>query len=71
MTLVLLSAWPREINASWAEFALAGKKHSHISKVKSTLGGARQYGRITSTVDAAYRHEVCIVYIAINHDRVC
>lgn len=42
--MVLLSVWPREIkrNTSLAEFALAGRKHSHILKVKSMLGGARQ-----------------------------
>lgn len=71
--MVLLSVWPREIkrNTSLAEFALAGRKHSHILKVKSMLGGARQYGRITSSTDTAYNQEVCIVYIAINHIQVC
>lgn len=72
MTLVLLSAWPREIqrDASLVESALAGRKHSRISKVKSKLGGARQYGRITFSVDAAYSQEVCIVYTALNHAEV-
>lgn len=73
MALVLLSVWPREIkrNTSLDEFALAGRKHSLILKVKSILGRARQYGHITSSMDAAYNQEVCIVHIAINHVKVC
>lgn len=70
-TLMLLSVWPCKINTSPFKSALGGRKHSHILKVRSVLGGAYRHDHMTSSTDAAYNQEVCTAYTAIIHVKVC